>query len=95
MLCFSVAKSNYSLSENYQLNESLLSMRIIFPLDISYALTFGLYMLGSVLLRYQREKLNMVEYVSYYYTLLTVWFGKNAIKVVNFSCLCCIPQSPY
>nr|CAD2182945.1 unnamed protein product [Meloidogyne enterolobii] len=56
----------YSLSANYQLNENLLAMRFILPLDASYALFFGLYLISVAVLRIYRDKLGDVNYISFY-----------------------------
>uniref|UniRef100_A0A914L2F7 Uncharacterized protein n=1 Tax=Meloidogyne incognita TaxID=6306 RepID=A0A914L2F7_MELIC len=56
----------YSLSANYQLNENLLAMRFILPLDASYALFFGLYLISVAVLRIYRDKIGDVNYISFY-----------------------------
>uniref|UniRef100_A0A915NA91 Serpentine receptor class gamma n=1 Tax=Meloidogyne javanica TaxID=6303 RepID=A0A915NA91_MELJA len=47
----------FKKSANYQLNENLLAMRFILPLDASYALFFGLYLISVAALRIYRDKI--------------------------------------
>jgi hypothetical protein len=63
---------DYSLRKIYQLNENLSSMQLILPLDFSYALLFGLYMIGGIVLRYNQHQLSIIQYTGYYYTIMTV-----------------------
>ncbi|KAF7632443.1 hypothetical protein Mgra_00008138 [Meloidogyne graminicola] len=56
----------YSLSANYQLNENLLLIRYILPLDASYALFFGIYLIIVVLVRIYRDVIGDVNYISFY-----------------------------
>jgi hypothetical protein len=64
----------YSLSRNYQLNENNLSMSIIFPLDSSYAIIFGIYQILSMVDRYAYSsgQIDAVGYMSYYAPIMTV-----------------------
>jgi hypothetical protein len=62
----SASTGAYSLSQNYQLGENLLSMRLILPLDVSYALLYSLYSLLVLLIRFQRSQLSKSRYIFYY-----------------------------
>ncbi|KAL3116567.1 hypothetical protein niasHT_001051 [Heterodera trifolii] len=48
---------NYSISRNYQIHENLLTMRLIFPLDISYAILFGIFLLFGLVFRFYRSQM--------------------------------------
>nr|CAD2178456.1 unnamed protein product [Meloidogyne enterolobii] len=58
--------SDYSLSTSFQLNENILSMRLILPMDIAYATIYLLYNALVVLLRSYKEELSIATYVFYY-----------------------------
>ena len=63
---------DYSLSRNYQLNENTVAMRLILPLDISYALLYILYISIVLVIRAFKSQLSNARYAVYYNSVDTV-----------------------
>ena len=68
--------SDYSLSTSFQLNENILSMRLILPMDIAYATIYLLYNALVVLLRSYKEELSIATYV-FYYNIINLVYTLN------------------
>ncbi|KAL3093348.1 hypothetical protein niasHS_005862 [Heterodera schachtii] len=60
---FSNKVQDYSLSRNYQTNENILTMRIIFPLDFSYTIFFSIFNILSGYIRIKREQFGILVYI--------------------------------
>ncbi|KAL3074286.1 hypothetical protein niasHS_015116 [Heterodera schachtii] len=56
---------NYSISRNYQIRENLLTIRLILPLDISYAILFGIFLLFGLIFRFYRDLLNGDDFANF------------------------------
>ncbi|CAK5079468.1 unnamed protein product [Meloidogyne enterolobii] len=62
----------YNLSKSFQLNENILVMRLILPMDIAYATIYLIYNALVVLIRIYKDKISSTNYVFYYSTIDTV-----------------------
>ncbi|KAL3118836.1 hypothetical protein niasHT_008183 [Heterodera trifolii] len=62
---------SYSVSTNYQVKENLTVMRLVLPLDISYAILFGIYLLIGIILRRFRVEMSEINYVAFYNAAVT------------------------
>jgi hypothetical protein len=58
--------ADYSLSRNYQLQENAFAMRLVLPLDISYALFYTLFVAFSTYLRAYRSSLTPADFTHYF-----------------------------
>lgn len=67
---------DYSLSRNYQTNENILTMRIIFPLDFSYTIFFSIFNILSGYIRIKREQFGILVYIRTYETITLVRFSE-------------------
>ncbi|KAI1702192.1 serpentine type 7TM GPCR receptor class ab chemoreceptor domain-containing protein [Ditylenchus destructor] len=62
-------KSNvedYSLSRSYQIHENIIVMKLIWPLDICFAVVFVIYLSGASYLRFIRDRLTEAQFVADY-----------------------------
>jgi hypothetical protein len=73
----------YSLSRNYQLNENVLTMQLILPLDVFYACFYSLHIASVIVIRSFRFELSNRDYVFYYYLADTVKIVK-ILKSISF-----------
>uniref|UniRef100_A0A183C7Q1 G protein-coupled receptor n=1 Tax=Globodera pallida TaxID=36090 RepID=A0A183C7Q1_GLOPA len=71
---FSNKVQDYSLSRNYQTNENILTMRIIFPLDLSYTIFFSIFNILSGYIRIKREQFGILMYIRTYEAITLVRF---------------------
>ncbi|KAI1701283.1 serpentine type 7TM GPCR receptor class ab chemoreceptor domain-containing protein [Ditylenchus destructor] len=55
---------DYSLSRIYQINENIVVMKLLWPLDVCFAVLFAIFLSGSICLRLFRGKLTLVQYVA-------------------------------
>ena len=62
----------YSLSRNFQLGENILTMRMILPIDLTYALGTVLGQSLAICIRMFRAKLNDQQFMLMYDMLNTV-----------------------
>nr|CAD2178830.1 unnamed protein product [Meloidogyne enterolobii] len=76
--------TDYSLSISFQLNENLLSMRLILPMDIAYATIYLLYNALVVLLRSYRYELTAATYVFYYNVLNMLLYLYAAVTLIVY-----------
>jgi len=60
------------LSLNFQLNENIMAMRLILPLDIAYATIYLLCNALILLLRFYKDDISLANYVFYYSAINTV-----------------------
>uniref|UniRef100_A0A914NRH8 Uncharacterized protein n=1 Tax=Meloidogyne incognita TaxID=6306 RepID=A0A914NRH8_MELIC len=58
--------AKYSLSQSFQLNENTLSMRLILPLDLSYALFYSFYIVFAIILRAYKSSMPITQYILFY-----------------------------
>uniref|UniRef100_A0A915CXS5 G-protein coupled receptors family 1 profile domain-containing protein n=1 Tax=Ditylenchus dipsaci TaxID=166011 RepID=A0A915CXS5_9BILA len=56
--------SAYDLNKRYQINENVVTMRLILPLDIAFALFFSIYMASTLVLRSARSSLTPGQFYS-------------------------------
>jgi hypothetical protein len=68
----STKSSEYSLSRNYQVNENALAMRMILPLDLSYAALYTVYIAIVILIRAKKPFLTIPQYCIYFNSTDTV-----------------------
>ena len=61
------ANSSYNLSRNYQLNENAATLRLILPLDFSYALLYPVYIALVLVIRSYKSSMSTVDYAFYYH----------------------------
>ena len=66
---FSKTSTSYSLSRNFQLIENTLAMRLIFPLDVFYALLYTVFTALTIVIRSVKDKdeVTKADYIFYYY----------------------------
>uniref|UniRef100_A0A1I8BK99 G_PROTEIN_RECEP_F1_2 domain-containing protein n=1 Tax=Meloidogyne hapla TaxID=6305 RepID=A0A1I8BK99_MELHA len=64
----------YNLSLNFQLNENIMAMRLILPLDIAYATIYLLYNSLVILLRFYKDEISSANYVFYYSAINALQF---------------------
>nr|CAD2154545.1 unnamed protein product [Meloidogyne enterolobii] len=76
--------SDYSLSTSFQLNENILSMRLILPMDIAYATIYLLYNALVVFLRSYKEELSIATYVFYYNIINLLLYLYAAVTLVVY-----------
>uniref|UniRef100_A0A1I8B6M3 G_PROTEIN_RECEP_F1_2 domain-containing protein n=1 Tax=Meloidogyne hapla TaxID=6305 RepID=A0A1I8B6M3_MELHA len=76
--------TKYSLSRNFQLNENTLSMRLIFPLDLSYALFYSLYIGIVLVLRAYKYLMPLTQYILLYNAVDTFIFLHIAITIIVY-----------
>ncbi|KAI3415660.1 hypothetical protein GPALN_005253 [Globodera pallida] len=69
---FSNKVQDYSLSRNYQTNENILTMRIIFPLDLSYTIFFSVFNILSYYIRSKRQEVGQIVYMQTYDAFILV-----------------------
>ncbi|KAI1694477.1 serpentine type 7TM GPCR receptor class ab chemoreceptor domain-containing protein [Ditylenchus destructor] len=67
-----VMNTDYSLSRTFQINENINIMNFIWPLDVSYAVVFSLYLAGSTFIRLISNKIAYAQYVACNNILYTV-----------------------
>ncbi|KAL3098322.1 hypothetical protein niasHT_021594 [Heterodera trifolii] len=75
---------NYSIIRNYQIRENLLTMRLILPLDISYAILFGIFLLFGLVFRFYRSQMTKEIYVSVYNSATTLLLLHSAFTLVIY-----------
>uniref|UniRef100_A0A183BS33 G protein-coupled receptor n=1 Tax=Globodera pallida TaxID=36090 RepID=A0A183BS33_GLOPA len=79
----SIGQTVYSVSANFQMNENLMTMRLILPLDISYAILFGIYLLIGIILRYSNQMSN-TNYVAFYRIAATLLLLHSAVTLAIY-----------
>ncbi|KAI1695398.1 serpentine type 7TM GPCR receptor class ab chemoreceptor domain-containing protein [Ditylenchus destructor] len=57
---------DYSLSRSYQINENILIMKLLWPLDICFAVVFAIYLIGTIWIRLIRDKLTIAHFMADY-----------------------------
>ncbi|KAF7631199.1 hypothetical protein Mgra_00008573 [Meloidogyne graminicola] len=77
-------RSGYNLSLNFQLNENILAMRLILPMDIAYATIYLLYNIIASLLRSYKEDLSIANYVFYYNTTNMLQYLYTALTLIVY-----------
>uniref|UniRef100_A0A914I0J7 G-protein coupled receptors family 1 profile domain-containing protein n=1 Tax=Globodera rostochiensis TaxID=31243 RepID=A0A914I0J7_GLORO len=76
---------NYSVSKNYQMRENLLTIRLILPLDISYAIFFGIFLLIGLAIRFYRLQMSKGDYVAIYNSAITLLLLHSAVTLVIYN----------
>uniref|UniRef100_A0A914N925 G_PROTEIN_RECEP_F1_2 domain-containing protein n=1 Tax=Meloidogyne incognita TaxID=6306 RepID=A0A914N925_MELIC len=76
--------AKYSLSQNFQLNENTLSMRLILPLDLSYALFYSFYIVFAIILRAYKSSMPISQYILFYNVDDTFLFVHIAITLIVY-----------
>nr|CAD2177527.1 unnamed protein product [Meloidogyne enterolobii] len=76
--------AKYSLSQNFQLNENTLSMRLILPLDLSYALFYSFYIVFAIILRAYKSSMPLTQYILFYNVDDTFLFVHTAITLIVY-----------
>ncbi|KAL3074466.1 hypothetical protein niasHS_015296 [Heterodera schachtii] len=76
--------TEYNLSLKYQINENILSMMLIIPLDLLYALIYPIYNVIVLVLRAYRQMLSTANYVSYYHMANTLLFLHSLVTLVVY-----------
>lgn len=51
------------------MRENIVTMRLIFPMDVIYGLMYSLYLIGATIIRSMYQKISPIDY-TYYYDLL-------------------------
>ena len=67
---------NYSLSRNFQLNENALTMRLILPLDIFYALLYTVYQGITIGIRSSKPYISQDNYI-------LIFTAVNTVKIIS------------
>ncbi|KAF7635236.1 hypothetical protein Mgra_00005351 [Meloidogyne graminicola] len=74
----------YNLSHNFQLNENIISMRLIFPLDLSYAIFYSFYIIIVLILRAYKSSMSLTQYVLLYDAVDTFIFLHTSITIIKY-----------
>uniref|UniRef100_A0A183C7Q0 Uncharacterized protein n=1 Tax=Globodera pallida TaxID=36090 RepID=A0A183C7Q0_GLOPA len=81
---FSNKVQDYSLSRNYQTNENILTMRIIFPLDLSYTIFFSVFNVLSYYIRSKRQEVGQIVYMQTYDAFILLLLVHAIITLVVY-----------
>nr|CAD2186738.1 unnamed protein product [Meloidogyne enterolobii] len=74
----------YNLSKSFQLNENILVMRLILPMDIAYATIYLIYNALVVLIRIYKDRISPTNYVFYYSTLDTLLYLYSTVTIIVY-----------
>ncbi|KAI1701278.1 serpentine type 7TM GPCR receptor class ab chemoreceptor domain-containing protein [Ditylenchus destructor] len=67
-----LTNTDYSLSRTFQINENINVMNFIWPVDVSYAVVFSIYLAGSTFIRLISNTIAYAQYVAISNILYTV-----------------------
>ncbi|KAI1701287.1 serpentine type 7TM GPCR receptor class ab chemoreceptor domain-containing protein [Ditylenchus destructor] len=56
---------DYSLTRTYQINENIIVMKLLWPLDVCFAIVFAVYLSGTIYLRLIRIKLIFAHFMAH------------------------------
>jgi hypothetical protein len=87
--------SSYNLSLSYQLNENALAMRLILPLDLSYALLYPIFVCLTIVVRGHKSSLSLSDYNFLLHLLNTVGKRENKNKFKLISSFSSTPPSQF
>ncbi|KAI1703373.1 serpentine type 7TM GPCR receptor class ab chemoreceptor domain-containing protein [Ditylenchus destructor] len=74
---------DYSLSRSYQINENIIVMKLIWPLDVCFAIVFAVYLIGTGYLRFIRERITVAHFVANYEVIYMI-LPMHSIVVLLF-----------